>query len=165
MLDVDPALTVDVAMQVGKVNEAVTVTSAAVHVETTTTQLGEVISGQEMTDVPWCREATPTCCRCNLGVVSSSSSGIGGGGGGSANTGSNFVAAGFAVTPVSGSLNAGNLSVNGMREANNGFLLNGATVQEAGFGGTAVIPDLDSIAEFRIITNNFDAEYGNYSGG
>ncbi len=52
-----------------------------------------------------------------------------------------------------------------MREANNGFLLNGAIVQEAGFGGTAVIPNLDSIAEFRIITNNFDAEYGNYSGG
>jgi hypothetical protein len=69
------------------------------------------------------------------------------------------------VTPVSGDLNAGNLSVNGMREANNGFLLNGATVQESGFGGTAVIPNLDSIAEFRIITNNFDAEYGNYSGG
>ena len=66
---------------------------------------------------------------------------------------------------MSGDLNAGNLSVNGMREANNGFLLNGAVVQEAGFGGTAVIPNLDSIAEFRIITNNFDAEYGNYSGG
>ena len=66
---------------------------------------------------------------------------------------------------VSGDLNAGGLSVNGMREADNGFMLNGATVQEPGFGGTAVIPNLDSIAEFRILTNNFDAEYGNYSGG
>ena len=28
-----------------------------------------------------------------------------------------------------------------------------------------MIPNLDSIAQFRIITNNFDAEYGNYSGG
>ena len=27
------------------------------------------------------------------------------------------------------------------------------------------MPNLDSIAEFRILTNNFDAEYGNYSGG
>src|ERR1700737_4817437 len=52
-----------------------------------------------------------------------------------------------------------------MREGNNGFLLNGATVQEFGYGGTSVIPNLDSIAEFRILTNNFDAEYGNYSGG
>ena len=31
--------------------------------------------------------------------------------------------------------------------------------------GTSIIPNLDSIAEFRILTNNFDAEYGNYSGG
>ena len=32
-------------------------------------------------------------------------------------------------------------------------------------GGTLIVPDLDSISEFRILTNNFDAEYGNYSGG
>ena len=32
-------------------------------------------------------------------------------------------------------------------------------------GGTLIVPNLDSIAEFRILTNNFDAEYGNYSGG
>ena len=29
----------------------------------------------------------------------------------------------------------------------------------------ALIPNLDSIQEFRIITNNFDAQYGNFSGG
>ena len=32
-------------------------------------------------------------------------------------------------------------------------------------GGTSIIPDLDSIAEFRVLTNNFDAEFGNYAGG
>jgi hypothetical protein len=164
LLDVNSAVTVDVVMQVGDVKEAVTVSSTAAHVETTTTQLGEVISGQEMTGVPLVSRSYTDLLSLQPGV-SSAASGIGGGGGGAANTGSNFIAAGFAVTPVSGDLNAGNLSVNGMREANNGFLLNGAIVQEAGFGGTAVVPNLDSIAEFRIITNNFDAEYGNYSGG
>jgi hypothetical protein len=164
LLDVNSAVTVDVVMKVGDVKEAVTVSSTATHVETTTTQLGEVISGNEMTSVPLVTRSYTDLLSLQPGV-SSAASGIGGGGGGAANTGSNFIAAGFAVTPVSGDLNAGNLSVNGMREANNGFLLNGAVVQEAGFGGTAVIPNLDSIAEFRIITNNFDAEYGNYSGG
>ncbi len=164
LLNVNSAETVDVVMQVGDVKEAVTVSSTAAHVETTTTQLGEVISSKEMTGVPLVSRSYTDLLALQPGV-SSSASGIGGGGGGAANTGSNFIAAGFAVTPVSGDLNAGNLSVNGMREANNGFLLNGAIVQEAGFGGTAVIPNLDSIAEFRIITNNFDAEYGNYSGG
>jgi hypothetical protein len=32
-------------------------------------------------------------------------------------------------------------------------------------GGTSIIPNLDSIAEFRVLTNNFDAEFGNYAGG
>src|SRR5207248_5677409 len=31
--------------------------------------------------------------------------------------------------------------------------------------GTTIVPNLDSIAEFRILTNNFDAEFGDYSGG
>jgi hypothetical protein len=164
VLDVNAALVVDVTLQVGEAKEAVTVSSTAVHVETATTQLGEVISAPEMTGVPLVSRSYTDLLALQPGV-SATSSGIGGGGGGAANTGSNFIAAGFAVTPVSGSLDAGNVSVNGAREANNGFLLNGATVQEFGFGGTSVIPNLDSIAEFRIITNNFDAEYGNYSGG
>ncbi len=52
-----------------------------------------------------------------------------------------------------------------MRESENGFILNGVLVQELGFSGAGAIPNLDSLAEFRILTNNFDAEYGNYSGG
>jgi len=44
-------------------------------------------------------------------------------------------------------------------------MVNGGNVEEAGSMGTAIVPNLDSIAEFRILTNNFDAEYGNYSGG
>ena len=55
--------------------------------------------------------------------------------------------------------------MNGGREASNGFMVNGANVEEGRNNGTAIIPNLDSIAEFRIITSNFDAEYGNYSGG
>jgi len=67
--------------------------------------------------------------------------------------------------PTSGNLNPGNQSVNGQRESSNGFMVNGANVMEGKNNGAAIIPNLDSIEEFRIITNNFDAEYGNYSGG
>ena len=38
-------------------------------------------------------------------------------------------------------------------------------MQEFAYSGTAIIPDLDSLSEFRIITNNFDAEYGGFAGG
>ena len=65
----------------------------------------------------------------------------------------------------SSALNGGNQSINGQRETSNGYMVNGANVEEGKNNGTSVIPNLDSIEEFRIITNNFDAEYGNYSGG
>jgi hypothetical protein len=69
-----------------------------------------------------------------------------------------------AIAP-SGVLNAGNQSISGQREDANGFMVNGGDVKELMNGGTSIVPNLDSIAEFRILTNNFDAEYGNYSGG
>src|SRR5271155_5595499 len=44
-------------------------------------------------------------------------------------------------------------------------MINGGDVKELMNGGTLIVPDLDSIEEFRVLTNNFDAQYGNYSGG
>ena len=57
------------------------------------------------------------------------------------------------------------ISINGQRESSNGFMVNGVDVQEHMNGGTSVVPDLDSIEQFRVLTNNFDPEYGNYNGG
>jgi hypothetical protein len=158
VLDVNQALVVDAVMQVGEATEKVEVLSSALHVETANTQMGEVIEGKEMTDVPLETRSYTDLLALQPGVVATSS-GMNGALGGS------FTSAGFSPPLVSGSLNAGALSVNGMREAANGFILNGILVQETGFSGAGAIPNLDSIAEFRILTNNFDAEYGNYSGG
>src|ERR1700721_218083 len=69
-----------------------------------------------------------------------------------------------AIAP-SGVLNAGNQSISGQREDANGYVVNGGDVKELMNGGTLVVPNLDSIAEFRVLTNNFDSQYGNYSGG
>jgi hypothetical protein len=158
VVDVNSALVVDVALQVGQNTETVEVSSSALHVDTASTQMGEVIEGKQMTDVPLVTRSYTDLLALQPGVVSQSS-GMNGALGGS------FTSAGFSPPLVSGDLNAGALSVNGMREAANGFILNGILVQETGFSGAGAIPNLDSIAEFRILTNNFDAEYGNYSGG
>src|SRR5258708_5447518 len=66
--------------------------------------------------------------------------------------------------PVSGNLNAGNNSVNGQRETANAFLVNGGDVSEGRNLGAGLVPNLDSVEEFRLITNSFDAEYGKFSG-
>src|SRR5438045_9100981 len=60
--------------------------------------------------------------------------------------------------------NAGNLSVNGQRETSNAFLVNGGDVSEGRNLGAGLVPNLDSVEEFRLITNSFDAEYGKFSG-
>lgn len=158
LLDVDSAKVINIKLKVGNVTEQVQVSGEAVQLDTASTQMGEVISGQTMTAVPLVTRSYTDLLALQPGV-SPVSSGLAGSQGGQ------FSATGFTFTPVSGDLNAGNLSVNGQREAANGFLLNGTTVQEFAFSGTAIIPNLDSIAEFRILTNNFDAEYGNYAGG
>ncbi len=158
VLDVNDALVVDVTLQVGQSTEKIVVESSALHVEASSTQMGEVIAGKEMTDVPLLTRSYTDLLSLQPGVVSTAS-GMTGAYGGS------FISAGFALPQVSGDQNSGAQSVNGMREAANGFILNGILSQETGFSGAGAIPNLDSIAEFRILTNNFDAEYGNYSGG
>lgn len=158
VLDVNSALVVDVKLQVGAATEKVEVSSTALHVDTESTQMGEVITGKEMTDVPLVTRSYTDLLALQPGVVGTASQMTG------AYAGA-FISAGFAAPLVSGSLNSGAFSVNGMRESENGFILNGILTQETGFSGAGAIPNLDSLAEFRILTNNYDAEYGNYSGG
>jgi len=158
MLDVNDALVIDVALQVGQTTEKVEVLSSALHVDTESTQMGEVVTGKEMTDVPLVSRSYTDLLTLQPGVAPSASQMTGAFAG-------PFISAGFAAPLVSGSLNSGAYSVNGMRESENGFILNGVLVQELGFSGAGAIPNLDSLGEFRILTNNFDAEYGNYSGG
>lgn len=150
VINVNTALRVDAALEVGAVSQAVTVSSAAVHVSTTSTQLGEVISGTKMVSLPLNGRSYTDLLALQPGVAPQPST----------------VAVIYTNTgAVSGSLSPGNLSINGQREAANGFTVNGADVNEKIYQQTSIIPNLDSIAEFRILTSNFNAEYGNYSGG
>lgn len=148
VIDVNTELRVDASLQVGNTTQEVTVSSTAVHVETERTEMGEVITGSHMTAMPLNGRGYTDLMALQPGVVPVST--------GEYNT---------SQPPASGELNTGNLSVSGQREDANGFMVNGGNVEEGGSNSAAVIPNLDSIAEFRIQTNNFDAEYGNYSGG
>src|ERR1700723_546005 len=158
VLDVNSALVIDVQLQVGTTTEKVEVSADALHVDTESTQMGEVITGKTMTDVPLVTRSYTDLLSLQPGVAQTASQMTGAFAG-------PFISAGFAAPLVSGDLNSGAVSVNGMRESENGFILNGVLVQELGFSGAGAIPNIDSLSEFRILTNNFDAEYGNYSGG
>jgi hypothetical protein len=151
-IDANSAVRVDIPLQVGAVNNVVTVQSNALQVETENTQMGEVIGEQQIASMPLNGRSFIDLLALQPGVSPYQSTGLTKG-------------AGLSETQVSGDLTDGTQSVNGGRTGANGFMVNGGDAQEGVHNGAALIPNLDSIAEFRIITNNFNAEYGNYSGG
>jgi Carboxypeptidase regulatory-like domain len=146
VLDVNTAIRIDAALKVGTATQEVQVSATAVHVETNSTQMGEVIGGTKMTTLPLNGRSYTDLLALQPGVAPTTS-GEGSG------------------MSVSGNLDPGALSVSGQRESANGFIVNGGNAEDRLYNNTAIIPNLDSIAEFRILTNNADAEYGNYSGG
>jgi len=154
ILDANSALLLDVVLQVGERTEAITVNENAVHVETSSSQMGEVITGTTMTEVPLNGRSYTDLLSLQAGVAPATSI-----------TSSTVQDVGASAFSPSGDLNPGTVSINGQREFANSFMVNGSDVEEDVNMGTAIIPNLDSIAEFRILTNNFDAEYGEYSGG
>lgn len=154
-VDLDSHLEVDLSLELAVQVEEVTVAENVAHVETQSTQVGEVVTGTQMTSVALNGRSYTDLLALQPGIVPMSTQ-----------LPDSVVMAGatVAINP-SGTLNPGNQSISGQREDANGFMVNGADVKELQNGGTLIIPDLDSLAEFRVLTNNFDAEYGNYAGG
>jgi hypothetical protein len=154
VLDTNAALTLDASLQVGGVAQTVSVIDNTLHVETTSTQMGQVITGRQMTAVPLNGRSYTDLLSLQPGVAPQTSI-----------TSTTVQDVGATVLNPSGTLNPGTISVNGQREFANYFSVNGADVEEDVNAGTAIVPNLDAIDEFRIITSNFDAEYGEFSGG
>ena len=155
-VDTDSAIRVDVVLVIGTETSSVMVTSSTgVDVDTVATHLGEVISSSQMTALPLNGRSYTDLLAIQPGVAPISTL-----------LPSSVIMAGVtgSIDP-SGDANPGNLSINGQRESSNGFMVNGIDVQEHMNGGTSIIPNLDSIEEFRVLTNNFDPGYGNYNGG
>ena len=154
-IDADSAIQLNVTLELGEQSETVTVSVNAVRVDTVSTQLGEVVSAPTMTSLSLNGRSYTDLLAIQPGVIPVTT------------IQSNSVIMAGVTGPVapSGELNAGIVSVSGQRESANGFFVNGSDVQERMNGGTGVVPNLDSIDEFRLLTNNFDPEYGNYNGG
>ena len=154
VLDTDDALTLDVPLGLASVTQAVTVTDTPAHLDPDNTQLGEVISGRQMTAVPLNGRSYTDLLSLQAGVVPQTSI-----------TSQTVQDVGATQLSPSGNLNPGTVSINGQREFANAFIVNGADVEEDVNSGTAIVPNLDSIDEFRILISNFDAQYGEFSGG
>jgi hypothetical protein len=157
VIDANSALRADASLQVGSINEKIEISTNAAQVETQSTQMGEVIEGTKMTSMPLNGRNFIDLLALQPGVSPYQCT--------SSNCNDTTQGVGADETMVSGDQTNGTQSVNGGRMGSNGFMVNGADAQEGVHNGAAILPNLDSISEFRIITNNFNAEYGNFSGG
>ncbi len=146
VVNVNDQLRINISMKVGSVEEKVSVTANALQVETQSTQLGDVIDSKKMLALPLNGRSYIDLLGLQAGVAPGTIGSI------------------QQDRPVSGILGSGNISVNGQRETANAFLVNGGDVSEGRNLGTGLVPNLDSVEEFRLITNSFDAEYGKFSG-
>ena len=155
VVDLDSVQVFDFTLEVQEKVDEVTVTESGARVETESTQVGQVVTTRQMTAIALNGRSYTDLLALQPGIVPMSTQ-----------LPDSVVMSGstVAISP-SGTLNPGNQSIAGQREADNGFLVNGADVKELQNGGTLIIPNIDSLDEFRVLTNNFDAQYGNYGGG
>jgi hypothetical protein len=147
------ALRVDIVLQVESHSDTLVIAESSASIEPASTQLGEGLSASKMAAVPVNGRGFTDLLALQPGVIPTSSQ-----------QPNAVVMSGCTSAPPSGDLNPGNLSVRGQRETANGFTLNGASAQEDFNMGAAIVPNLDSIQEVRLLTGSFDAEYGNYGG-
>jgi hypothetical protein len=132
---------VDAILQIGEVTQSVTAEAEAPLVETTSTQLGAVMNSRAVVDLPLNTRDTYQLLQLQPGVQSQQ---------------------GYSL--FAGSDNAGVVSVNGGRGRANNFNVNGGDANDQFVAIPAVEPSPDTIEEFRVLTNTFDAEFGRNSG-
>jgi outer membrane receptor protein involved in Fe transport len=143
MVDLNQVITLNSALQIGETKETVEVTSEAPLVDTTSTQLGAVMDSRQVSNLPLNTRDTYQLLQLQPGVMST---------------------VGSSNTLVYGSDNSGAVSVNGGRGRSNNFSVNGGDANDLFANLPTVQPSPDSIQEFRVLTNTFDAEYGRNSG-
>jgi outer membrane receptor protein involved in Fe transport len=142
-VEINQVVTFNSTMQIGEAKELVEVTSEAPLVDTTTTQLGAIVNNRSVNELPLNARDSYQFLQLQPGVQSQLGS-----------SGGTFY----------GSDDAGSVSVNGGRGRSNNFSVNGGDANDQFVNAAVVQPSPDAIAEFRVITNTFDAEYGRNSG-
>lgn len=136
-LEVNQNGRLDIALEVGQATEVVEVSAAVPQVDTSGAVLGKVEDTQRILDLPLVDRDTLQLGLLQAGV--------------------------FSPDPDDGSGNP--FSVSGQRSESLTFMLDGA--DNTNFLGNNIVvnPNPDAVQEFKILTNNYDAEFGRSSGG
>lgn len=127
----------NVSLKIGQATQTVEVTGNVAQVDTTGAVLGKVEDQRAINALPLVNRDTLQLGLLQAGVT--------------------------AADPGDGSGNP--FSVSGQRSESMTFLVNGSDNTDYLSNNIVVSPNPDAVQEFRILTNNYDAEYGRTSGG
>jgi hypothetical protein len=148
-LQVDEQREIDFTLNPASVSQTVEVTATEVAVETTNPTLGQVITAQEVADLPLNGRNFVQLATLTPGTTQQTS------------PNSFFTQASSSEVAARGAFS---LSVGGSREQSTSWLIDNNDNSELTSGGIAILPTIDSIEEFKVLTYNYSAEYGTRAG-
>ena len=142
-LNVSQTLRTDIVLVVGSVNETVTVAANALQVQADSNVVSTLINSDQITELATENRNFAALAALGLGVSSALPS----------NNTPTSVAASFTI------------SVNGLRQSHNIWLVDGGEADDrGGAGGSNIMPSQDAISQFEMLTSNYPPDYGISSG-
>jgi len=148
-LQVDQHREVDFKLVPASVKETVEVTATAVAVETANPALGQVITSQQVAELPLNGRDFVQLASLTPGTITET------------NPSSFFTGGASSEVAARGAFS---LSVGGSRANSTDWLYDGNDNNELTAGGIAILPSIDAIQEFKVLTYNYSAEYGTRAG-
>ncbi|MGC2657141.1 MAG: carboxypeptidase-like regulatory domain-containing protein [Bryobacteraceae bacterium] len=148
-LQVDEQREIDFKLSPATVQESVEVSATPVAVETANPSLGQVITAQQVAELPLNGRDFVQLATLTPGTVQET------------NPNSFFNGGASSEVSARGSFS---LSVGGSRANSTDWLLDGNDNNELTGGGIAILPSLDDIQEFKVLTYNYSAEWGTRAG-
>jgi len=162
-VNAEQANALNVTLDVGQATESVTVSGDAVPLlDTETANVGGSVQAQEIQKLPSIGRDPFQLLQLASGAFGDGSQNSGGGTNslpGASMGGSGSADGVFKIE------NGGQISANGQRVGNNNYQIDGVGTTSVTWGGASVVtPNEDSIKEVKVVTDNYDAENGRYSG-
>jgi hypothetical protein len=138
-LELGQVYALNAKLEIGAVSEAIQVEANPVQVETTSMQLGTVVTGNQIVDMPLNGRNWTQLMQLEPGVQAGSDR--------------------FGLSGTQGGY-----STNGAETQQNSFLINGTDSNDTVLNVPLVIPSPDAIGEFDLVTSTINPEYGRNSG-
>ncbi len=143
IVNVSTTTRVDIAMQTGAVTEVVNITAESVQIESQTGTVGEIVSGEQVRELPLNGRSFVQLTQLQPGVSAAN----------------NF------DSKSKGLFGGVDFSVNGNSGQANLFLTDGANNNDTGSNRTILLfPSIEAIAEFKSLRNSYGPEYGQAAG-